>query len=251
MKLHYFTSGPRERVFDAIVAAGHEVAGIYVTDPARWPKVVPTIERAKARDIPARVVSRRELPALGKELAGETCLSVGFGLLFPASFLASIGACLNVHGTLLPDYPGAHSLNWVIENGEKASGVTVHLVDEGIDTGPILLQKSFPVTSFDTGKSLVRKTLEFEPAVVIEALAQFDRHGAAMARAQDLSRGKRYPDRRPKHSRIYPDRPLTDLYNTIRAADPNDYPAYFFVEGQKVCIRMWRADKPVGEEDMI
>ena len=149
---------------------------------------MPTIERARARDIVLRVVSQRDLPAVGEQLVGETCLSVGFGLLFPPAFLASVAACLNVHGTLLPDYPGARSLNWVIECGERASGVTVHLVDEGVDTGPILLQRAFPLTWFDTGKSLARKTLAFEPMVVVEALAQFERTGAASARAQDLSR---------------------------------------------------------------
>src|SRR5206468_896465 len=149
----------------------------------------------KARGIAVRSLLRGELATLGKELAGETCLSVGFAFLFPAPFLASVGACLNVHGTLLPDYAGARTLNWIIERGEKASGVTVHLVDEGIDTGPILLQKSFPLTAFDTGNSLARKTLAFEPMVVVEALAQFERMGRALAWVQDLTRIKRFPNR--------------------------------------------------------
>jgi methionyl-tRNA formyltransferase len=252
MRLQYFSSGPRERVLDAVLAAGHEVAAVYATDPGRSPKVAPTLQRAAAHGIPVRVIGgRNELPRLGQELAGETCLSVGFRLIFPPDFLSFVGACLNVHGTLLPDYPGARSLNWVIECGERESGVTVHLVDAGVDTGPVIVQRSFPISRFETGRSLARKTLAFEPAVVAEALAIFQRFGAAAARPQPPSRGKSFPDRFPQHSRLDPSRRLAELYNQIRAADPDDYPAHFFVDGEKVCIRMWRPEKPADEWDLV
>jgi methionyl-tRNA formyltransferase len=251
MRLHYFSSGPRERVLRAVLAAGHDVAGVYATDPARWPSVAPTLETAESLGIPVYIVRRSDLAALGCRLTGETCLSVGFALIFPPEFLAQVGDCLNVHGTLLPDYPGARSLNWIIEKGERESGVTVHLVDEGVDTGPILVQRSFPISRFETGRSLVRKTLAFEPDVVVEALTFYERAGAAAARPQEIARAKRFPDRVPEHSQLDPTRPLVALYDQIRAADPDRYPAFFWVDGEKVCVRMWRPHKPSGEEDLI
>lgn len=251
MRLHYFSSGPREQVLDALVREGHNVAGVWITDPERWPKIATTIRLAQAYGIPIRQVRRTDLPAVGRELAGETCLSVGFGLLFPVAFLESVGTCLNVHGTLLPDYPGARSLNWIIVEGERSSGVTIHIVDEGMDTGPIILQRAFPVSRFDTARSLARKTLDFEPAVVVEALNLFEREGPAAARPQNPAGAKRFPDRTPAHSEIDPQRPLIEQYNIIRASDPDRYPAFFMLDGQKVCIRLWRPDKGHDEDDMI
>ena len=64
---------------------------------------------------------------------------------------------LNVHGTLLPYYAGARTINWIIENGENFSGVTVHKIDKGMDTGPILLQERFAISPFDTEKVFTGK----------------------------------------------------------------------------------------------
>lgn len=251
MRLRYFSSGARERVLRAVIEAGHEVPAAYVTDPRRRPQLSATLELCRARGIPVKVVGRGDLESLGRDLAGETCLSAGFALLFPAPFLASIAACLNVHGTLLPDYAGLRTLNWVIERGETVSGITVHLVDGGVDSGPIVLQRSFPLSRFDTGRSLARKTLAFEPQVVVEALALFEKQGMACARPQRPARVPRMPDRIPEHSRLDSGRRLIELYDQIRAADPENYPAYFEIDGERVCVRLWRPEKPADEADLV
>jgi methionyl-tRNA formyltransferase len=250
VRLHYLSSGPRERVLARILEDGHDVLGVWTTDPARWPKVASTVDVARKAGISHRVLRRADLAAPPADLAGATCISVGFGLVLPAAFLDHVAICLNVHGTLLPDYRGARTLNWVIANGERESGVTVHVVDEGVDTGPILLQKRFPLSPFETGPSLARKTLAFEPDVVSEALKLFESLGVAAARPQPLA-GNQVPDRVPDHSRIDPSRPLAELIDAIRAADPERYPAFFDYAGQKVCIRLWRPEKPAGEDDLI
>lgn len=250
MELNYFSSGPREGVLSAVIEAGYVVLGVFVTDPAVWPKVGPTVDIARKKGIPVSIISKANLEELGKSLAGQVCLSVGFAYLFPPSFIQSAKLCLNVHGTLLPKYAGARTLNWVIENGEDVSGVTVHQIDSGVDSGPILLQRSFSLSIFDTGQSLYRKTLEFEPSVVIEALALYEA-GKAMSYAQDFSGVVRYPDRVAEHSEIDPRRSLLDLYNTIRSADPDRFPAYFYLEGEKVCVKLWRPSKSADEADMI
>jgi len=251
MRLHYFTSGARERILSAVIDAGHEVAGAYVSDPKSRPQLAPTLADCRARGIPVRVVMRGDLVELGESLRGEICLSAGFAYIFPAAFLAAVGACLNVHGTLLPKYAGWRTLNWVIERGESESGVTVHLVDDGVDSGPIVLQRSFPLSRFDTARSLARKTAAFEPQVVVEALALFQEHGRAGARPKMAGGAQRYPDRVPEHSRLDARRPLVDLYDQIRAADPDGYPAYFEIGGQRVCVRLWRPDKPADEADLV
>lgn len=250
MELYYFSSGPRERVLQAVLEAKHRVHGVFVTDPARWPKVKPTVELAERHRIPCRIVGRRDLEGLAETLKGQVCLSVGFGYVFPETFVRAVGLGLNVHGSLLPRYTGARTLNWVIENGDSESGVTVHQMDAGVDTGPILLQKRFPLSRFDTGASLYRKTLEFEPEVVVEALAFYE-SGKAVLTPQTKEEGTPYPNRVPEHSEVDPTRSLLDLYDKIRAADPERYPAHFYVDGQKVCIKLWRPDKPPDEPDLL
>ncbi len=247
---HYFSSGPREAVLQRLTDDGIKIAAVYVTDPEKWPKVKPTVILAEKLGLPVTVLRRENLSEPPAELRNAPCLSVGFGFIFPVAFLRYVGPCLNVHGTLLPDYPGARSLNWVIANGEKLSGVTVHMVDQGVDTGPIILQKSFSLSPFETGASLAQKTREFEPQVVVEALRLFSEKGVSCAR-QQRGNGKRLADRKPEHSEIDPNRSLIDLVDDIRAADPENYPAYFYLHGQKVCIRLWRPDRPSDEKGLL
>lgn len=250
MDLNYFSSGPRDRVLRALLDAGHRVRGVFVTDPDVRPGVRPTMELALGRGLPVRVIRKVDLESLAVDLAGQACLSVGFAFLFPEIFIRAMHVCLNVHGTLLPNYAGLRTLNWILENGDPTSGVTVHQIDTDVDTGPILLQRSFPVSVFDSGRSLYRKTLEFEPAVVVEALARYE-SGIYEFRPQELAGVMRYPDRLPEHSVLDPSRPLRELYNKIRAADPDRYPAHFYLDGEKVCVKVWRPEKPPREEDMI
>lgn len=251
MRLRYFSSGPRERVLAALLDAGHEIEAVYATSPARWPKVAPTLELARRHAIPVRLLSRRDLRALGPEIAGSLCLSAGFAYILPPEVFQAARLFLNVHGTLLPHYRGGRTLNWVIARGETRSGVTVHAIDAGIDTGPVLLQRAFDLSPFDTGASLYRKTLEFEPQVVLDALARLAEEGEAALRPQAAGPVERLPDRTPEHSRIDPTRPLVDLIDAIRASDPERFPAFFEWHGQTLCIRLWRPDKPEGEADML
>jgi methionyl-tRNA formyltransferase len=246
----YLSSGPRAAVLERLLSEGFDIAGVYVTDPERWPKVVPTVSLAKEAGLPVHILRRSDLSAPPEELRDAHCLSVGFGLILPKVFLQHISICLNVHGTLLPKYPGARSLNWLLVNGERENGVTVHIVDEGVDTGPIVLQRAFNLSPFETAVSLIRKTLAFEPDVVVDALRRYQQEGLSCAIPQPPHEAA-WPDRIPAHSQIDPERPLASLFNEIRAADPDRFPAHFFVDGEKVCVRLWRPDKPADEYDLI
>lgn len=251
MQLYYFSSGPRERVFEKILAMGINVRGVFITDPNEAPKVAPTVALAKAHNIPVLELRKADLSSVYKDLSAEAlCFSAGFKYIFPKDFLDHFSLVLNVHGTLLPHYGGARTLNWIIENGETRSGVTVHKIDAGVDTGPVLLQKSFDISPFDTGKSLYRKTLEFEPEVVEEAL-RLVIDGRARFTAQVCDDVVAYPNRTPDHSRIDPAVSLNDLINKIRASDPESYPAYFDYHGEKMGIKLFRVNKKGVEPDML
>ncbi len=251
LDLFYFSGGPREKVLKAILSDGHRVRHVFVNDPERWPKVIPTMQTARAEGLPVTIVKRKsDLEAISEIIAGGVCFSAGFMYLFSQEFLDQVRICLNVHGSLLPKYAGARTLSWCIEDGERLSGVTVHQVDQGIDTGPILLQQTFALSRFETTRSLARKTSELEPRIVVEALRLFELKGTDALTRQAKCLPLR-PNRIPEHSRIDPRLPLLDQFDKIRAADPDNYPAHFFFDGEKVCIRLWRPDKPADEADLI
>jgi methionyl-tRNA formyltransferase len=252
MDLFYFSGGPRERVLSAVLAAGHTVRHVFVNDPARWPKVRPTIDVAESAGIAVSVIRKKaDVEMVTDVAAGGICLSAGFTYIFSRQFIDKVRICINVHGSLLPKFAGARTLSWAIVDGEVASGVTVHRVDEGVDTGAILLQRSFPLSPFETTRSLARKTGDLEPSVVVDALALYEARGETAFQPQPIPPLPLRPNRIPAHSELDSGRPLRDLVNDIRAADPDAYPAYFYHHGEKVCIRLWRPDKPAEEADLI
>lgn len=250
-KLYYFSSGPRERVLKKILSCGWQVEKLFLTSIEETPQLKETFEIAQQFNLPVKFLNKNDLDSLYLNLdPAIPCFSLGFKYLFPIEFVSHFDLMLNVHGTLLPHYGGARTLNWIIENGEDFSGVTVHKIDPGMDTGPILHQEVFPVSPFDTGKSLYRKTLDFEPKVVELCLKKIKKNNLNFIQ-QSGNKVKQYPNRVPDHSHLNAKKPLECLINKIRAADPDRYPAYFYYNGEKVGIKLFRIKKNQNESDMI
>jgi len=90
------------------------------------------------------------------------CLAGFMRLLSPAFVRAFPGRIVNVHPALLPAFPGLDAQRQAWEHGAKVSGATVHLVDEGLDSGPIVAQEAVPVLSVDTSETLAARILEAE-----------------------------------------------------------------------------------------
>ena len=80
---------------------------------------------------------------------------------------------INIHPALLPSFPGLHAQRQAIEYGVKISGCTVHFVDEGMDTGPIILQKAVEVRKSDSKETLSKRILEYEHQVLARAIQLF------------------------------------------------------------------------------
>ena len=90
------------------------------------------------------------------------CLAGFMRLLSPVFLRAFPGCIVNIHPSLLPAFPGKDAQRQALEHGVKLSGATVHLVDEGLDSGPIVAQEAVSVLSSDTGESLAARILEVE-----------------------------------------------------------------------------------------
>ena len=139
------------------------------------------LERAREKGIPAVAVIYRDYAeradferALLTELHthGVTLVVLaGFmRILSPVFVHAYTGRILNIHPALLPSFPGAHAHRDVLAYGVKVSGCTVHFVDEGMDSGPIILQASVPVQEGDTEETLAARVLAQEHRIFPEAI---------------------------------------------------------------------------------
>ena len=91
-------------------------------------------------------------------------------ILSPVFVHAYAGHILNIHPALLPSFPGAHAHRDALAYGVKVSGCTVHFVDEGMDSGPIIMQAAVPVLEGDTEETLAARVLSQEHQIFPEAI---------------------------------------------------------------------------------
>jgi phosphoribosylglycinamide formyltransferase 1 len=142
------------------------------------------LEHARAAGVEALWVNPKDFSdreafdlALVQELrargVGLVCHAGFMRILSPAYVRAFAGRGLNVHPSLLPAFPGLHAQRQALDHGAKVSGATVHFIDEGVDTGPIVLQAAVPVEPSDTEETLSARILVEEHRLYPEAVRLF------------------------------------------------------------------------------
>jgi phosphoribosylglycinamide formyltransferase 1 len=181
LKIGVLASG-RGSNFEAIaraVASGAipGAVAILVSDRAE----AAALSLARAHGIESLVIEAREHPgreahdkailgALEERGVGLVCLAGYLRLLSPGFVRHFAGRLLNVHPSLLPAFPGLHAQRQALEYGVRVAGATVHFVDEGTDTGPVVLQGAVPVRGDDTEASLTARILAEEHRIYPEAV---------------------------------------------------------------------------------
>jgi len=149
------------------------------------------LERARQRGIPAiahplprggdRARWDRELTELVAGFEPDLVASAGFMKLVGADFLARFGGrTINTHPALLPSFPGMHGPRDALAYGVKVTGCTVHLVDEGVDTGPVLAQAAVAVEPDDDEASLHERIKTVERELLVETVAALAAHGCTI-----------------------------------------------------------------------
>ncbi|HEX8285150.1 MAG TPA: methionyl-tRNA formyltransferase [Pyrinomonadaceae bacterium] len=166
-----------------LVEEGHEVLGVW-TQPDRPAgrgnrlKAPPVKEYALSAGLevhqPAKIRTEEAL-ALFSAREFDAAVVVAYGRILPPTFLrAPLKGCVNVHFSLLPKYRGAAPVNWALVRGERETGVTTMLMDEGLDTGPILLQRATAVGADETAPQLLERLSHEGAELLAETLARFD-----------------------------------------------------------------------------
>ena len=173
--------------------------------------------------------------------------SVSYRYLLPASILdlAPLGA-FNVHGALLPKYRGRAPINWMLVNGEREAGVTLHHMIARADAGDIVGQQAVPIGDADTALTLYRKLVPLAAGLIRE-MHPLIAESRAPRRRQDLSQGSYFGRRRPEDGRIDWRWPARRIFNLVRAVT-HPYPGAFSeCEGRKIFIWEARIARESGE----
>jgi len=122
-------------------------------------------------DYPHRQAQEDDLLIWMRENKVELLLLAGYMRVLGSQFIRQANfPVMNIHPSLLPAFPGLHAQRQALDYGVKVSGCTVHIVDEGLDSGPIVLQEAVPVLSGDTEESLAQRILEVEHRLYPEAV---------------------------------------------------------------------------------
>ncbi|MEU7765386.1 methionyl-tRNA formyltransferase [Nocardia sp. NPDC049190] len=140
---------------------------------------------------------------------------------------------LNLHDSLLPKFTGFSPVLWALISGASETGLTVHRMDEGLDTGDILVQRSIPIGPTDTGTELVLRGMELIPDAIGEALAALD-SGAAVWRPQNKAERTYFHKRSERDSRIDWSWSASDLERFVRALSAPYPRAFTHYRGERI-----------------
>lgn len=182
MRLVVMASG-RGSNFEAIheaIERGDLLAEIValVSDKAEAPAVakaatlgIANVAVLERKGFPSRAAYDEALTELVNGFSPDTIALAGFMRILGSCFIrAFAGRIVNIHPALLPSFPGLDAQNQALQYGAKVTGCTVHFVDEGTDTGPVIMQKAVPVLEKDDVESLSARILAEEHSLYVQAL---------------------------------------------------------------------------------
>jgi methionyl-tRNA formyltransferase len=226
-----------------------EVVGV-ITQPARPAgrgralQPTPVQAAAEALGLPVYQPERLRRPEAVEHLRGlrpDLCVVAAYGqLLSPAVLAIPPHGCLNVHGSLLPRYRGAAPVVGALLAGETETGVTIMLMDAGLDTGPILATATEPIRPDDTAGSLTARLAELGARLLLETIPAW-LAGAITPQPQDEARATLTRLVRKEDGLIDWSRPAVVIERQVRAYHP--WPGAYTTDasGERLVIRAARA----------
>ena len=227
----------------SLITAGHELIGVItrIDKPAGRGKLLtpPAVKLAAEQSEvpvfqPKRVREPESIEAI-RAMRPEVIVVAAYGQILPQELLVLPKyGCVNIHASLLPAYRGAAPINWAIINGEERTGITIMQMDEGLDTGAVLLQESIPIGSRDIAGSLTEKLSELGSWLIVDALSRIE-GGVLPAVPQDPARATMAPLLKKKDGLIDWTMTAEQIHNRVRGLSP--WPgAYSFLDGRLIKV---------------
>jgi methionyl-tRNA formyltransferase len=233
---------------NAVVDAGHDVA-LVISQPDRPvgraaqlaipPAKLAAFEKGIRVAQPDNIKNSAEFRAELEAIAPDAILIVAYGRLIPPWMLdLPFYGNINLHGSLLPKYRGAAPIQWAIARGETVTGITTMRIDEGLDTGDILLQRELPIAPDATSEDMFPLLAQSGAALMVETLAGLG-SGTVTRHQQDNGASTIAPILTREDAKVDFAQPARSIYNRWRGFQP--WPgAYTFVAGRKLTLHKLR-----------
>ena len=241
---------------EAVIRAGHEVL-LAVTQPDRaagrgMEMQAPPVKRAAAAHgiavvQPEKIRNNEEFRERLEGVRPDAIVVVAYGRIIPQWMLElpRLG-CINLHGSLLPKYRGAAPIQWAVANGDSVTGVTAMRLDEGLDTGPMLLVREVAIGAHETAVDLFRELAGVGAEVMVKTLAGLAA-GTLAGRKQDEARATLAPILTREDGAIYFARTARQIYDRWRGFQP--WPgAHTRLRGKKLIVHRMHVGAESGME---
>lgn len=214
---------------ERLVAAGHDVQ-LVVTQPDRpqgrgMELTAPPVKQSALRlglpvTQPEKIKSNEEFRARLATIHPDAIIVVGYGRIIPGWMLhLPPYGNINVHASLLPKYRGAAPIQWAIANGETVTGVTTMKIDEGLDTGDILLKRAIEIRLEDTAVTLAPRLAEVGAELLVETLQEL-KQGVVEPVPQDDSLATLAPILKKEDGLVDFTRSAEEIHNRLRGFQP-------------------------------
>lgn len=229
----------------ALVREGHDVVGVF-TQPdrpaGRGKNLKPSSVKVAAQELglsvfqPSRIKTPEEIQ-LVKDLAPDSIIVVAYGQILSKDILQiPLKGCINVHASLLPAYRGAAPIHWALMKGETLTGVTTMLMDEGLDTGDMLLKREIEVSEEATTGEIHDQLATLGAELLVETLQELEL--GRLMQIPQTGETNYAPLLKREHERLDWSRSAVDLHHQIRGLNP--WPgAYTTFRGEN--LKIWRS----------
>jgi methionyl-tRNA formyltransferase len=214
---------------EGLLVAGHDVQ-LVVTQPDRhqgrgMELTAPPVKQTALRlglpvTQPEKIKKNDDFRARIEAIHPEAIIVVGYGRIIPGWMLQLPPyGNINVHASLLPKYRGAAPIQWAIANGETGTGVTTMRIDEGLDTGDILLKRQMTIAREDTAVTLAPRLADLGAELLVETLKQLQQ-GILNPIPQDDSQATLAPILKKEDGLVDFTRSATEIHNRLRGFQP-------------------------------
>ena len=236
----------------ALLGAGHEVCAVFTRrdKPVGRKQILtapPVKQLAQSHDIPVyqpRTLRDGSSDALIEQLAPDIIVVVAYGCIIPPQLLhiAKYG-CINLHVSLLPKYRGSAPIQWAVLNGDAETGVSIMQLDEGLDTGDVLMVEPVAIDPEDTSGELFDRVSAVGAKTLVDALAKIEA-GQLTPVPQDHSKATLAPPLSKDTARFAFTEDAAHIHNWVRGMNP--WPtAWFEQDGKRIKVSECRlAENP-------
>jgi methionyl-tRNA formyltransferase len=196
-----------------------------------------------SKNIPVFQPTKKELyvyTGLMHDICPDLIVVCGYKYIIPKEIFSIVkGGSINIHPSMLPLYRGQHVINWAIINGESETGVTLHFLEETLDSGNIIAQKAVPIHFEDNAKKVHDRIYQEACFLLKKIITEYKLGKPLISKAQDSSISTFYNPRKPEDGRINWNQSSITIYNLIRALSKPWPGAFSYFKDFKIII--WNA----------